>query len=231
MGDLDGDGKPGRNLIDRFWLDGRSGFCEHYATAYVVILRAMGVPSRVVTGYQGAEINPVDGWFVVRNSDAHAWAEFWQPGEGWVRVDPTGAVAPERIDRPRQTFGRRNMLPGPLANIDPAVLGRIRDYMDASNHRWNLWVLQYSRHRQMQLLQDWGFSSPSSTDLIRLCGIVIACTSLLGVGWLWWTRPRTPRTPWQRPLMKVHRALLAAGLPEPDSSPAPAPAQTWAERL
>lgn len=228
---MDENGQPEHDLIDRFWLDRRSGFCEHYATAYVVVMRAMGIPSRVVTGYQGAEINPVDGWFVVRNSDAHAWAEFWQPGTGWVRVDPTGAVAPERIERARQTFGRRNTLPGPLSNIDPALWGQLRHYMDASNHRWNLWVLQYSRHRQMQLLKDWGFDSPSATDLIRLCGIVIACTSVMGIGWLWWTRPRTPRTPWRRPLMRVHRALTSAGLPAPDNCPSPAPALTWAKRL
>jgi transglutaminase-like putative cysteine protease len=219
------------HLIDRFWLDRREGFCEHFATAYVVVMRAMGVPSRVITGYQGAEINPVDGLFVVRNSDAHAWAEFWQPGEGWVRVDPTGAVAPERIERPRQSFGGRNTLPGPLANIDPAVWGRLRDYIDASNHRWNLWVLQYSRHRQMQLLKDWGVNSPDLMDLVRLCGIVVVSTSMLGIGWLWWTRPRTPRTPWRRPLMKVHRALESAGLPPPGSSPAPAPALSWASHL
>lgn len=228
---LDANGQPEHDLIDRFWLDRRSGFCEHYATAYVVVMRAMGVPSRVVTGYQGAEINPVDGWFVVRNSDAHAWAEFWQTGTGWIRVDPTGAVAPERVERARQTFGRRNNLPGPLSNIDPAIWGKLRNYMDASNHRWNLWVLQYSRHRQMQLLKDWGFDSPSATDLIRLCGIVIACTSVLGIGWLWWTRPRTPRSPWRRPLVRVHRALTSAGLPPPSNCPSPAPALTWAKQL
>lgn len=221
-------GNPPRHLIDRFWLDHRAGFCEHYATAYVVIMRAMGIPSRVITGFLGAEINPVDGLFVVRNSDAHAWAEFWQPGEGWIRVDPTGAVAPERIERPRRAFARREGLPGALSSIDPAMWGRMRDYMDATNHRWNLWVLQYSRHRQMQLLKDWGMKSPDWMDLVRLCGIVIVCTSLLGVAWLWWTRPRQPRTPWRRPLMRVHRALQAAGLPAPGNSPAPAPALSWA---
>ncbi|MBI3381985.1 MAG: DUF3488 domain-containing transglutaminase family protein [Aquabacterium sp.] len=228
---IDTQGRPVRDLIDHFWLDTREGFCEHYATAYVVIMRAMGIPSRVVTGYQGAEINPVDGLFVVRNSDAHAWAEFWQPGEGWVRVDPTGAVAPERIERPRQSAGNRGALQNALSSIDPAVWGRMRDYMDATNHRWNIWVLQYSRHRQMQLLKDWGMPSPNWMDLVRLCGIVIMCTSLLGIGWLWWTRPRTPRTPWRRPLMRVHRALQAAGLPPPEDSPMPAPAMTWAARI
>ena len=196
-----------------------------------MLFRSMGIPSRVVTGYQGAEINPIDGLFVVRNSDAHAWAEFWQPGEGWVRVDPTAAVAPERIERPRQSIGNRGPLQNALSSINPAMWGRMRDYMDATNHRWNVWVLQYSRHRQLQLLKDWGMPSPNWMDLVRLCGIVIMCTSLLGIGWLWWTRPRTARTPWRKPLMRVHRALQSAGLPPPDNSPMPAPAMTWAARI
>lgn len=228
---LDAQGHPLRDVIDHFWFDRRAGFCEHFAAAYVVIMRAMGVPSRIVTGYQGAEINPVDGWFVVRNSDAHAWAEFWQPGEGWVRVDPTAAVAPERVERPRQSFGRPGSLPEALSQIDPALWGQLRNYLDASNHRWNMWVLQYSRQRQMQLLKDWGFSSPDNLDLIRLCGIFMAATAVMGVAWLWWTRPRTPRTPWRRPLMRVHQTLLAAGLPAPAHCPAPAPALSWASQL
>jgi len=228
---LDSAGRQERHLIDRFWLDTKEGFCEHFATAYVVIMRAMGIPSRVVTGYQGAELNPVDGLYVVRNSDAHAWAEYWQPAQGWVRVDPTAAVAPDRIERPRDAYRSRNNLPGPLAQLDPALWGHLRDYMDASNHRWNVWVLQYSRNRQMQLLKDWGIASPDWSDLIRLCGIFVACTSVLGIGWLWWTRPRTPHTPWRRPLMRVHRALSGAGLPEPTNSPAPAPAMAWASQI
>ena len=89
----------GRNLVDDFLFASRAGFCEHYASAYVVLMRAMGVPARVVTGYQGGERNPVDGYLAVRQSDAHAWAEIWLPGRGWRRVDPTAAVAPERVSR------------------------------------------------------------------------------------------------------------------------------------
>ena len=87
----------GRNAIDEFWLDRKEGFCEHYAAAFVVLMRALDVPARVVTGYQGAEPVPVDGYYVVRQSSAHAWAEYWLAGTGWVRADPTAAVAPERI--------------------------------------------------------------------------------------------------------------------------------------
>jgi transglutaminase-like putative cysteine protease len=229
--ELDDQGLPQPHLIDQFWLDRQSGFCEHFASAYVVVMRAMGVPSRVVTGFQGAELNPVDGLYVVRNSDAHAWAEFWQAGEGWVRVDPTAAVAPERVERPRQAALARQPLPGPLANIDPAVWGRLRDYMDASNHRWNIWVLQYSRNRQLALLRDWGFDSPDWVDLVRLCGAVLIGTSLIGLAWLWWTRPRQARAPWQKPLQRLHRALVNAGLPAPAHCPAPAPALSWASTL
>lgn len=228
---VDEEGNPERNLIDRFWFDSKAGFCEHFATAYVVVMRTMGIPSRVITGFQGAELNPVDGLYVVRNSDAHAWAEFWSAGEGWVRVDPTAAVAPDRIERARQGFRNRQVLPGPLSNIDPALWGHVRAYVEAGNHRWNIWVLQYSRNRQMDLLRNWGIASPDWTDLVRLCGGILASISLLGVGWLWWTRPRLPKTPWHGPLLRVHRALQAAGLPVPTDSPAPAPALSWASAL
>jgi transglutaminase-like putative cysteine protease len=224
-------GEPEVNLIDQFWVVRKTGFCEHFATAYVVVMRAMGIPSRVITGYQGAELSPVDGMFVVRNSDAHAWAEFWQPGEGWIRVDPTAAVAPERIEHARPSYGTRNPLPGPLSKINPAVWGHLRDYMEAGNHRWNVWVLQYSRNKQMDMLKKWGVASPGWLDLVRLCGVVLISISLLGIGWLWWTRPKIRRTPWRKPLQRVHRAMLAAGLAAPLSSPAPAPALSWIQSL
>src|SRR5690606_29543293 len=100
-------GNYGEHAIDEFWFDRREGFCEHFAAAFVVVMRAMDVPARVVTGYQGADPLPVDGYTIVRRSSAHAWAEYWQPGAGWLRADPTAAVAPERIDR------SRNLVPPP----------------------------------------------------------------------------------------------------------------------
>lgn len=225
---LDAQGRPDVNLIDRFWLYRKTGFCEHFATAYVVIMRAMGIPSRVVTGFQGGEMNPVDGLYVVRNSDAHAWAEYWQAGEGWVRVDPTAAVDPARIERPRPTGAASREGAAGLLKLDPATWSRLRDYFDAGNHRWNMWVLQYTKQRQLDLLRNWGLDSPDWVDLARLCGLLLALMSVLGVVWLWWTRPRERRSPWRKPLWRVHKALVAAGLPPPASSPAPAPALNWA---
>lgn len=213
--------------IDRFWLDRKTGFCEHYATAFVVILRAMDVPARVVTGFQGAEVNPVDGLHVVRNSDAHAWAEYWTTERGWSRVDPTAAVAPNRIDRPRPPIRYPNQLPQALQGIDPALWSGLRAYTDAANHRWNVWVLQYSRQQQLSMLRNWGFDSPDWVTLVRICAAIIGALAIVGLIWLWWQRPRLRRSPWHAPLMKLHRALLAAGLPAPANCPAPAPALSW----
>ncbi len=205
------DGRPETHLIDRFWLDRRTGFCEHFATAYVVVMRGMGIPARVVTGFQGGELNVVDGFYVVRNSDAHAWAEFWQQGLGWVRIDPTAAVAPERVERPRPLLRHPQGLPATLSRLDPALWSGLRAYTDAANHRWNIWVLQYSRNQQMSMLSRWGVNSPDWTDLARVCAGLLVLLSLGGLVWLWWRRPRTPRSAWHRPMMLLHQALLEAG--------------------
>src|SRR5262247_1064620 len=87
------------NVVDEFLFATRRGFCEHFAAAFTVVMRAAGIPARVVTGYQGGEFNPYGGYLLVRQSDAHAWSEVWIDGRGWQRVDPTAAVAPERIER------------------------------------------------------------------------------------------------------------------------------------
>jgi len=228
---LDADGRPVLHQVDQFWLDRRSGFCEHFAAAFVVVMRAMDVPARVVTGFQGAELNPVDGLFVVRNSDAHAWAEYWQPELGWVRVDPTSAVAPERIERPRPPLRNPQGLPATLSQLDPALWSGLRAYADAANHRWNIWVLQYSRNQQMSMLERWGVNSPDWTDLVRVCAGLLVLLSLSGVLWLWWRRPRTFRPAWHRQMMRLHKALVAAGFAPPANSPAPAPALTWSQHL
>lgn len=225
------DGRPERHLIDRFWLDRRTGFCEHFATAYVVVMRGMGIPARVVTGFQGAELNVVDGLYVVRNSDAHAWAEFWQEGEGWVRVDPTAAVAPERIERSSALRVNPGGLAGVLGEDQGRWLRTWRAYIDAGNHRWNVWVLQYAREQQLNLLQNWGVNAHNWADLLRICAMIFAGVSLLGLSWLWWQRPRTVHSPWEHTMWQLHRSLLALGVTPPQGCPAPAPALAWAQRL
>jgi transglutaminase-like putative cysteine protease len=146
----------GRNTVDDFLYRTRAGFCEHYASAFVVLMRAAGVPARVVTGYQGGETNPVDGFLTVRQSDAHAWAEVWLAGRGWLRVDPTAAVAPERIHR-----GLAHALPhsdpfgiGSLGFDDRnSMLSQLRFQVGALNNGWSQWVLNYTPERQHSAIE------------------------------------------------------------------------------
>jgi transglutaminase-like putative cysteine protease len=152
----------GRDSIDEFLYQTRSGFCEHYASAFVFLMRAAGVPARVVTGYQGGAINPVDGFLTVRQSDAHAWAEVWLAGRGWLRVDPTAAVAPERVQRslahalPRKhRFGIEAL--DQLINFDVdhnSLLAQLRYEIGAFNNGWNQWVLNYTPERQRGVLES-----------------------------------------------------------------------------
>lgn len=154
----------GRDAVDDFLFGSKAGFCEHYAGAFVVLMRAMGVPARVVTGYQGGELNPVDGYLTVRQSDAHAWAEIWLAGSGWQRVDPTAAVAPERVNAglgralpPPAPFGMAGL--GQLMNFGNggnAWLAPLRFRLQAVNNAWNQWVLDYNPDRQRSFLAELG---------------------------------------------------------------------------
>lgn len=139
----------GVDAVDGFLFTSRRGFCEHYAGAFVFLMRAAGVPARVVTGYQGGEKNPLGGHYVIRGRDAHAWAEVWLAGRGWVRVDPTAAVAPSRVER-----GIAEALPaGEHRLVDAGWLLPLRLTWDLVNNQWNTWVLGYDDARQRRLLQ------------------------------------------------------------------------------
>jgi hypothetical protein len=150
----------GRDAVDEFWFDRKLGFCEHFAGAFVVLMRAMDVPARIVTGYQGTDPEPVDGYHIVRQSHAHAWAEYWQPGDGWVRADPTAAVAPERIQVSRNLQPPRGLVANALDTVNPALALQLRQAWEAMNNRWNQWVLNYSRGQQFDLLRRTGLQRP-----------------------------------------------------------------------
>ncbi|TCJ18039.1 DUF3488 domain-containing protein [Parasulfuritortus cantonensis] len=162
----------GDDAVDDFLFQTRRGFCEHYANAFTVLMRAAGIPARVVTGYQGGERNAVGGYWVVRDRDAHAWAEVWLPGAGWVQVDPTAAVAPERVER-----GLADALPAgerPLLNLPTGWLKTLRQTWDYLSNGWNQWVLGYDFERQQRLL------SALSPSLATLHGTLLAM--LAGAG-------------------------------------------------
>lgn len=218
---------PGRygvespHVIDEFWLDRRLGFCEHFASAFVVLMRAMDVPARIVTGFQGWDAEPQDGYLVVRNANAHAWAEFWVEGRGWVRSDPTAAVAPNRVV---QGLALRPE-PGVLGQFNPTLWRAVRGSWETLNNRWQQLVLNYSRQNQFDLLKSLGFSQPDWTALGQAMAGVILVLALGGVGWIRWSS--RPHDAWTRQRARITAHLARAGVAVPaHESPA-----AWAHRL
>ncbi len=213
-------GVYGANTADEFWFDRKAGFCEHIASAFVVLMRALDVPARIVTGYQGGEQNSVGGFWVVRQSDAHAWAEVWQPGEGWLRVDPTSAVSPSRIGSLGRLVAPQGVVGQALSRVSPTLAARLRATWEAVNNGWNQWVLTYTQDKQLNLLKDIGFESPSWEDLSYLLIGIIVVVSLCGAAWTLWDR--TQHDPWLRLLGRARKQLAKAGI---DSSAATSPRQ------
>ena len=163
----------GTHVVDDFLFSTRAGFCEHYSGAFVVLMRAMGIPARVVTGYQGGEINPADGFLTVRQSDAHAWAEVWLEQRGWVRIDPTAAVSPDRIERNLRSVIPRRVLGG-LLDIDAndsvwiTRLKQLRQNWEAITNAWNQWVLNYTPEKQRNFFKWLGFEGADWRTMIAL---------------------------------------------------------------
>ncbi|HEX4859247.1 MAG TPA: DUF3488 and transglutaminase-like domain-containing protein [Usitatibacteraceae bacterium] len=141
--------KLGVNAVDEFLFDTKKGFCEHYAGSFVFLMRAAGIPARVVTGYQGGEVNPITRQLVVRQAEAHAWAEVWLEGLGWLRADPTFAVSPLRINRGMTAaLGPIGVLNTLMEADGLGVLKQIAFSWDALNNQWNQWVIGFNADRQ-----------------------------------------------------------------------------------
>jgi transglutaminase-like putative cysteine protease len=212
----------GEDPVATFLFETRQGFCEHYAGSFVVLMRAAGVPARVVTGYQGGEWNPLGGYMLVRQSDAHAWAEVWLGGRGWVRIDPTAAVAPERIRRGiTHTPGIREALP--LLNTRRYardLFHGVRLLWDNVNYQWDKWVVAFGPQRQRALLRQIGFQHPDWTlmTLIMAAGLV-GIGLLFGGLTLWRNRPQRV-DPLRAAYARFTRKMAAAGLrPQPHEGP------------
>jgi transglutaminase-like putative cysteine protease len=204
--------KLAENAMDEFLFETRRGFCEHYASAFTLVMRAAGVPARVVTGYQGGEFNPLGGYLIVRQSDAHAWSEIWIEGRGWLRVDPTAAVAPERIERG---------LIGAMGELEP-VPGRLRDasnlWMQATlgwdtlNDFWNERVVRFNAARQLDLLERLGVDDPDWRTLGLGMAASLAAFFVGLSAYLAW-RFRPPARDWPARLHDVvRRRLVRRGL-------------------
>ncbi|MFC5472708.1 transglutaminase TgpA family protein [Paraherbaspirillum soli] len=202
----------GKDSVDDFLFSSRAGFCEHYASAFVVLMRAAGIPARVVTGYQGGEINSVDGMMTVRQSDAHAWSEVWLPPRGWVRIDPTAAAAPGRIETQLNNLLPRSMFGG-LINLNPgqgdwwsklsSAATIVRANWEALNNGWNQWALNYTPDRQRSFLAALGFEQFDWRALIALMSAIAA----VAVGTV--TLPLLLARSRANPLDKLYSALCA----------------------
>lgn len=209
---------PGRHAVDEFLFDYRAGFCEHFSSAFAVLMREAGIPTRVVTGYTGGTRNRFGNYWIVRRMDAHAWNEVWLEGRGWVRVDPTAAVAPERIyDTLEDRLGAGGG--GGAALLPMADLG------DWARRAWNDFVLGFDAARQQRMLQRIGFENIDTGGLAALFSLCAA----LALGWMLWLVARTERErdPLLRAWHRLGRRYARLGLARERHEPAIA----WAERV
>jgi transglutaminase-like putative cysteine protease len=214
----------GSNPVDQFLFDSKRGFCEHYASAFAVMMRAAGIPSRIVLGYQGGEMNPMGKYMIVRQADAHAWTEVWLPGRGWYRVDPTAAVAPERIEEGR--YGA--MLDGIGASwgleAPSQWLYRVTMTWDAMNAKWNEWILAYGPDNQGRFMEWLGMDEPDWRKMmLTLVTIIVALVGIISV--LLMLRYRPP--PKDHAARLYQKFTRAAGI-EPEQGETPL---TYALRL
>lgn len=174
----------GEHSVDEFLFDHRAGFCEHYSSAFVFLMRAAGVPARVVTGYQGGERNPVDDYITVRQSDAHAWAEVWLRERGWVRVDPTAAAVPVRTSAGLAAAVPATEVPQPLIKLDAPWARTLRFNFEALANYWNQWVLGYDMQRQRMLLTRFGMPAPDWQNIAMALFWTMGLAVLLLSLWL-----------------------------------------------
>jgi transglutaminase-like putative cysteine protease len=203
------------NPLEEFLFSSRRGFCEHYASAFVILMRVAGIPARVVTGYQGGEYNPVGDYWVIRQVDAHAWAEIWVSDTGWERVDPTAAVAPERVEYALAPDILPEGAPARFTIGNDSLLLRgwrqMRFALDALNNGWDSWVLSYGPELQEELLASLGFIQPSWRTLTVILTFLVS-SLLLGIaGWML-THAAVPSDPVLRAYLKFCARVARFGL-------------------
>jgi len=202
----------GANTVDDFLFTSKRGFCEHYASAFVFLMRAANIPARVVTGYLGGEFNDVGNYYIVRQSDAHAWAEVWLAGQGWVRVDPTGAIAPDRVQRGLSAALSDNAALPFMERNPPQWMRDLRFNLDTLANQWNQWVLGYDTERQFAFLTRLGMESITwqkmALNMASGLGLVIALFALFMLRHLYTRQPDRVQAAW----LKLCRKLADAGL-------------------
>ncbi|UHQ18394.1 DUF3488 and transglutaminase-like domain-containing protein [Lysobacter sp. KIS68-7] len=208
----------GRDAVDQFLFVDKRGYCEQFSSSFAVLMRAAGIPTRVVGGYAGADLNPIGDYWIVRRSDAHAWNEVWLPPRGWTRVDPTAAVAPERVfDTLEDRAAANSSL---LAGLTPVY--NVGDWM---LNGWNEFVLGFDATRQARLLRPFGIESLGSDRLL----VLFALVALLGLAATVWllSRDMRERDPLLRAWRRLGKRYEKLGLARAPHEPA----LEWTERV
>ncbi|ADC71833.1 transglutaminase domain protein [Thioalkalivibrio sp. K90mix] len=184
------------DVTDQFLFETQAGYCEHYASAFAVLMRSAGIPTRVVTGYQGGEWMQRGEYLRLRNADAHAWNEVWLDGEGWIRVDPTAAIAPERIEAGigGLTGGDGEPMPDFLRRDGLGWVQQLRfgfeDWRDFARFRWESWVLAFDPERQRELFARFGLDATDWRDIVTALGVGFGLLAAVALVWSGWRRPR-----------------------------------------
>jgi protein-glutamine gamma-glutamyltransferase len=207
----------GADMVDEFLFETRRGFCEHYASSFTVLMRAAGIPARVVVGYQGGEYNEVGEYWVVRQADAHAWSEVWLPGRGWVRVDPTAAVAPNRVESGVSEALASSELPGFLRRRGLSTFDFVRlrasvawDYVNVA---WDRWMIGFNPEVQLALLARFGLGDWQRM-ILALTVAITALMGLVGLLALRQARIAVPKDDALRLWRAATRLLARQGLPQ-----------------
>ena len=201
--------------VDEFLFEKKQGFCEHYAASFTLLMRAAGIPARIVTGYQGGEINPLGGYLIVRQYHAHAWSEVWLDGQGWVRVDPTSAVSPDRISYGVESAMLESIIGIPLG-LENSILAatirqKLRNSWDAINYRWTQWILGYGPERQKAFFARLGFEKFGWKTLAIGMIATVSLALLVCALWIFNTRPKQA-DPAQKLYLQFCRKLEKTGI-------------------
>ncbi len=217
--------------IDQFLFQTRRGFCEHYSSAFTFLMRAAGVPARVVVGYQGGTTGRDKESLVIRQMDAHAWTEVWLAGRGWVRFDPTAAIAPERIERGMNQLTQDNSAlfgEGAAAQLrynQFKLLGQVREWADYADYLWQRDIVGFDQDKQSNKLFEWLGIRSMTAQLLTMFGLFATVVALI-VGVIWWRR-RKQWHPIDLPIVILSKRLAKQGL----SRESHEGVLTWLERL
>lgn len=196
------------DTVDQFLFETKSGFCEHYASALTIMMRAAGLPARVVTGYQGGIQN--EDYWLVKQSDAHAWSEVWISGKGWLRVDPTAAVSPLRVEQGSQALMSQNARHW----YDSGWYRKLGERYDGMRHKWNIWVRDYNVIRQQALFKVFGFDSKDGKSIAIVLGFIMLVTTFAVLVFLYIARPKRKLTSYDKIYNKFIKVFSQKGLPQ-----------------